>query len=83
MAVRLNFLPLPKNTELIWIYRPPPVDVNSTDSLILHVTNSLDQPTSIHHHGMFFNSTAWMDGADGITEWYLKFIVTSPSFYSL
>ncbi|KAF8816070.1 ferroxidase [Phlegmacium glaucopus] len=47
---------------------PPPIDVNTTDSLVLHVTNSLDQVTAIHHHGMFFNSTSWMDGAQGITE---------------
>ena len=61
-----------KNKEFInyYFYRPLPIDVNSNDSLILHVTNSLDQATSIHHHGMFFNSTTWMDGADGITEWY-------------
>ncbi|KAJ7598653.1 Fet3 protein [Mycena floridula] len=46
----------------------PPVEINSTDSLLLHVTNSLDQPSTIHHHGMFFNSTSWMDGALGVTE---------------
>ena len=63
-------------TDLIlFFYRPLPVDVNTTDSLILHVTNSLDQPTSIHHHGMFFNSTTWMDGTDGVTEWYLNFVI--------
>ena len=73
MAVRLICLSLLEKKNLIFIfifYRPLPIDVNTTDSLILHVTNSLDQATSIHHHGMFFNSTTWMDGADGITEWY-------------
>ncbi|KAF8804678.1 ferroxidase [Phlegmacium glaucopus] len=47
---------------------PPPVDIKSTDSLIVHVTNSLDQVATLHHHGMFFNSSAWYDGAQGITE---------------
>jgi FtsP/CotA-like multicopper oxidase with cupredoxin domain len=72
---RTGSLTIPIN-KLNIFYRPLPIDVNSTDSLILHVTNSLDQATSIHHHGMFFNSTTWMDGADGITEWYLDFLVT-------
>ena len=72
-----------RNTELISFYRPPPIDVNSIDSLILHVTNALDQPTSIHHHGMFFNSTTWMDGADGITEWYISNSYGNLTYYIL
>ncbi|KAF4616730.1 hypothetical protein D9613_008665 [Agrocybe pediades] len=47
---------------------PPPVEVNTTDSLLVHVTNSIDVPTTLHHHGMFFNSTSWMDGAMGVSE---------------
>ncbi|KAF8128210.1 Fet3 ferroxidase [Boletus edulis] len=47
---------------------PPPISVNTTDSLLLHVTNSLDVPTSLHHHGMFFNSTSWMDGAAFVSQ---------------
>ncbi|PPQ74774.1 hypothetical protein CVT24_003198 [Panaeolus cyanescens] len=47
---------------------PPPMDVQTTDSLVVHVLNSLDQPTTLHHHGMFFNSTSWMDGAQGVSE---------------
>lgn len=47
---------------------PPPMEVNTTDSLLVHVTNSLDLPSSLHHHGMFFNGSSWMDGAAGITE---------------
>ena len=45
------------------------IEVNSTDDLLVHATNSMDQPTSIHHHGMFFNSTSWMDGAVGVSQW--------------
>ncbi|KAG5721430.1 Iron transport multicopper oxidase fio1 [Termitomyces sp. T112] len=47
---------------------PPPMDVHTNDSLLVHVTNSLDAPSTLHHHGMFFNSTSWMDGAQGVTE---------------
>ncbi|EPS97022.1 hypothetical protein FOMPIDRAFT_160144 [Fomitopsis schrenkii] len=47
---------------------PPPIEVNSTDSLVLHATNSLSEPLTIHHHGMFFNSTSWMDGAMGLSQ---------------
>ncbi|KAL6301418.1 Fet3 protein [Sparassis latifolia] len=46
----------------------PAVNVNSSDSFILHVTNSLDQPTTVHHHGMFFNGTPWFDGTTGVTQ---------------
>ncbi|EEB86684.1 hypothetical protein MPER_16273, partial [Moniliophthora perniciosa FA553] len=44
---------------------PPPIEVSTNDSLVIHATNSLALPTSLHHHGMFFNSTSWMDGARG------------------
>ncbi|CCM05087.1 uncharacterized protein FIBRA_07294 [Fibroporia radiculosa] len=47
---------------------PPAVVVNETDSILLHATNSLDSPLTIHHHGMFFNSTSWMDGAMGVSQ---------------
>ncbi|KAF8156788.1 ferroxidase [Crassisporium funariophilum] len=47
---------------------PPPIDISTEDSLVVHVTNSLDQPSTLHHHGMFFNSTSWMDGAQGVSE---------------
>ncbi|KAG6332533.1 hypothetical protein ID866_6557 [Astraeus odoratus] len=47
---------------------PPPISVNTSDSLLVHVTNSLDEPTTLHNHGMFFNSSSWMDGALGVTQ---------------
>jgi FtsP/CotA-like multicopper oxidase with cupredoxin domain len=48
---------------------PPPVEVSTNDTYILHATNHLDVPTAIHHHGMFFNSTPWYDGAMQVTQW--------------
>ncbi|RDB30495.1 Iron transport multicopper oxidase fio1 [Hypsizygus marmoreus] len=47
---------------------PPPLDVHTNDLLVVHTTNSLDRPSTLHHHGMFFNKTSWMDGAQGVTE---------------
>ncbi|KAJ7054380.1 Fet3 protein [Mycena amicta] len=47
---------------------PPPIDMSANDTLLLHATNSLDTVSSLHHHGMFFNSSSWNDGAVGVTE---------------
>ncbi|KAI0092737.1 Fet3 protein [Irpex rosettiformis] len=48
---------------------PPPIlDLNSTDDILVHASNSLDEPLTIHHHGMFFNSTSWQDGAQGVSQ---------------
>ncbi|SJL16155.1 related to iron transport multicopper oxidase [Armillaria ostoyae] len=46
----------------------PVIDVSANDSLIVHATNSLDDVSTLHHHGMFFNSTSWMDGALQVSE---------------
>ncbi len=51
------------------LFRPPPIEVESADRLVLHVTNSIDKPTALHHHGMFFNRTSWMDGARQVSQW--------------
>jgi iron transport multicopper oxidase len=45
------------------------MDVHTVDTLVVHVTNSLDVASTLHHHGMFFNSSSWMDGAEGVSEW--------------
>ncbi|KAJ7512531.1 Fet3 protein [Mycena galericulata] len=47
---------------------PPPIDVPQNDTLILHATNSIDTVSTLHHHGMFFNSSSWNDGAVGVSE---------------
>ncbi|KAJ7669291.1 Fet3 protein [Mycena polygramma] len=47
---------------------PPPIDVQQADTLLVHATNSLETVSSLHHHGMFFNSSSWNDGAVGVTE---------------
>lgn len=47
------------------------MEVNTTDTLLVHVTNNLDEPSTLHHHGMFFNDSSWYDGAQGVSEWYV------------
>ncbi|GAA5832084.1 hypothetical protein JCM11251_002812 [Rhodosporidiobolus azoricus] len=47
---------------------PPPLDVHQGDTVRVHVTNSLDGPSSLHHHGIFFNGSNYYDGAPGVTE---------------
>ncbi|KAJ1815293.1 ferroxidase fet3, partial [Coemansia sp. RSA 2599] len=38
------------------------------DTLVLNVVNSLDQPTSVHVHGIFQHGTSYMDGAGMVTQ---------------
>ncbi|KAJ8585102.1 Fet3 protein [Rhizopogon salebrosus TDB-379] len=47
---------------------PPPIEVSTADSLLVHVTNNIDRPATLHHHGMYFNSTSWMDGAIAVSQ---------------
>lgn len=47
---------------------PPPIEINVNDTLILHAHNGLDQNTAIHAHGQFFNTTAFYDGAVGVSQ---------------
>ena len=50
-------------------FRPPPIDVTTNDTLIVHALNSLSQPSTLHHHGMFFNGSTWFDGAESVSQW--------------
>ncbi|PWN97912.1 multi copper oxidase [Tilletiopsis washingtonensis] len=49
---------------------PEIINVNSTDVVRIKVTNDLRDGTgtSLHSHGMFFNNTAYWDGAVGVTQ---------------
>ncbi|KAH9057917.1 Fet3 protein [Lactarius deliciosus] len=40
----------------------------ANDTLIVHALNSLSEPTTLHHHGMFFNYSTWFDGAQGVSQ---------------
>ncbi|KAJ1827408.1 ferroxidase fet3, partial [Coemansia sp. RSA 2599] len=46
----------------------PPVHITQGDTLVLNVVNSLDQPTSVHAHGIFQRGTSYMDGAGMVTQ---------------
>ncbi|GAA6021208.1 hypothetical protein JCM11491_001607 [Sporobolomyces phaffii] len=48
---------------------PPIVNVNYNDTVIVHAMNGLgDGPTSVHHHGLYFNGTNYYDGAPAVTQ---------------
>ncbi|QRV79485.1 Multicopper oxidase [Ceratobasidium sp. AG-Ba] len=47
---------------------PPPIELSSNDTLLVHAYNSLDIPTSLHHHGMFFPNRTHFDGAVGVSQ---------------
>lgn len=46
----------------------PTIDANEGDTIVVRVKNLLDQGTSIHWHGMFQNSTPFMDGIAGFSQ---------------
>ncbi|KAI8318680.1 hypothetical protein GQ54DRAFT_300005 [Martensiomyces pterosporus] len=47
---------------------PPPIHVSLNDTLIIETHNSLDQPTTLHAHGMYQNGTNYMDGPFMVTQ---------------
>ncbi|KAI0305242.1 Fet3 protein [Multifurca ochricompacta] len=47
---------------------PPPIEVTTNDTLIVHALNTLSEPSTLHHHGMFFNYSTWFDGAQGVSQ---------------
>src|SRR5712672_2198878 len=61
------------------IFRPPPIDVTTNDTLILHALNSLSEPSTLHHHGMYFNGTTWFDGVQAVSQWQASSSVSCPS----
>ncbi|TKA51193.1 hypothetical protein B0A53_05657 [Rhodotorula sp. CCFEE 5036] len=46
----------------------PVIEVNNGDLVLVHVTNLLDQPTTVHFHGIIQNGTNWADGPSGVTQ---------------
>ncbi|ODN98172.1 hypothetical protein I350_07818 [Cryptococcus amylolentus CBS 6273] len=46
----------------------PLIEANTGDTIVVHVNNLLDSPQTIHWHGIFQNSTPYMDGVPGISQ---------------
>lgn len=44
------------------------LDYSVGDLVLVHVTNLLDQPTTVHFHGLTQNGTNWADGPSGLTQ---------------
>ncbi|CAE6443593.1 unnamed protein product [Rhizoctonia solani] len=49
-------------------YPGPTIEANDGDTIIINVQNDMSVGTTIHWHGLFQNSTPWMDGPAGITQ---------------
>ncbi|KAB5588854.1 hypothetical protein CTheo_7708 [Ceratobasidium theobromae] len=49
-------------------YPGPTIEANDGDTIIVNVKNDMDVGTTIHWHGLFQNSTPWMDGPAGIAQ---------------
>ena len=46
----------------------PKIECNEGDTIVVRVHNKLDVGTSIHWHGLYQNSTPWMDGVGGFSQ---------------
>lgn len=46
----------------------PLIEANEGDEILVHLTNNLDIPMTIHWHGMYQNGTAFMDGVPGVSQ---------------
>ncbi|BGP40987.1 hypothetical protein JCM10450v2_004993 [Rhodotorula kratochvilovae] len=49
-------------------YPGPLIEANNGDTIVVHVTNALDQPITLHWHGLVQNQTIWEDGPSGVTQ---------------
>ncbi|KAF8752349.1 Ferroxidase laccase [Rhizoctonia solani] len=49
-------------------YPGPTIEANDGDTIIVNVQNDMSVGTTVHWHGLFQNSTPWMDGPAGITQ---------------
>ncbi|KAK9823622.1 hypothetical protein WJX72_004296 [[Myrmecia] bisecta] len=67
----------------------PPITSNVGDTLIIHVTNKLTVPTTLHWHGILQTGTNNMDGVPGIVQspiapggtFTYQFITDAPGTY--
>ncbi|KAJ3154913.1 ferroxidase fet3 [Geranomyces michiganensis] len=50
------------------VWPPPLMVANFNDTLTVNLKNSLDVPTSMHSHGLFFKGQNYLDGAVGVTQ---------------
>jgi FtsP/CotA-like multicopper oxidase with cupredoxin domain len=46
----------------------PLIEANRGDRLLVNVTNTLPNATTVHWHGLYQNGTNWMDGTTGVTQ---------------
>ncbi|KAF9343338.1 ferroxidase fet3 [Mortierella sp. AD094] len=49
-------------------FPPPPIEVTQNDTLVINVINQIDEPTSLHCHGLFQTGNNQMDGPSMVTQ---------------
>ncbi|GAA5822623.1 hypothetical protein JCM3770_000134 [Rhodotorula araucariae] len=49
-------------------YPGPLIEANNGDTIVVHVTNALEQPITLHWHGLVQNHSIWADGPSGVTQ---------------
>ncbi|KAB5592773.1 hypothetical protein CTheo_3757 [Ceratobasidium theobromae] len=49
-------------------YPGPTIEANEGDTIVVNVKNAMSVGTTIHWHGLYQNSTPWMDGPAGVTQ---------------
>ncbi|KAF9435748.1 hypothetical protein BGZ76_005611 [Entomortierella beljakovae] len=49
-------------------YPVPPIHVTLNDTLVINVINQIDDPASLHSHGLFQTGNAQMDGPSMVTQ---------------
>ncbi|KAJ1950737.1 ferroxidase fet3, partial [Linderina pennispora] len=50
------------------VWPPPPIEVSLNDTLVVEMRNSLNEPTTLHAHGLYQNGTNYYDGPDMVTQ---------------
>ncbi|KAF9194690.1 hypothetical protein BGZ49_003142 [Haplosporangium sp. Z 27] len=49
-------------------FPPPPIEVTVNDTLVINVINKLEEPTTLHCHGLFQPGNNQMDGPSQVTQ---------------
>ncbi|SPN97365.1 related to laccase precursor [Cephalotrichum gorgonifer] len=49
-------------------YPPPNLEIWEDDDVVVEVFNGLEEPSSIHFHGIEMRNTPWSDGAPGLSQ---------------
>jgi Multicopper oxidase len=57
-------------------FPPDPVIATKSQSIVIRATNYLDKPIVFHAHGIDEVNHNYVDGVDGVTQWYCPLCVS-------